>query len=187
MKRITQAVIALVFTASAGVLFGQDGAGTATTAAVTFNWGLVFAAMGIMFATFMGGIGSAWGLGLSGQAASGALTEDPNKFGVIFPIQAMPGTQGIYGLLIGFLIFVKVSDPALVFTPEKGLFTLLTSFPIAIAGLVTGYWQGVASAAAIQLVSRKPGEFGKAIISPALVETYAVFGLLMSFMMWLQI
>lgn len=186
MRRVFQVVLSVLFVLGAGLVFGQD-AGASPAAGVTFNWGLVFAAAGIMFATFMGGVGSAWGLGLSGQAASGALSEDPNKFGVIFPIQAMPGTQGIYGLLIGFLIFVKVSNPAITFTLEKGVFTLLSAFPIAVSGLVTGYWQGVAAAAAIQLVSRKPGEFGKAIISPALVETYAVFGLLMSFMMWLQI
>ena len=168
-------------------LFAQDAGAAAQASKGVFNWGIVFAAIGTLCATFMGGCGSAVGLCVSGEAATGALSEDPGKFGIIFPIQALPGTQGIYGLLIGFLIYTKISDASVVWDVQKGMYALMTSLPVGIACLVSGYTQGVASAAAIQLVSRKPAEFGKAIITPALIETYAVFGLLMSFMMWLQI
>ncbi len=171
----------------AASLFGQEAkAGVKSSA---FDWGLAFGILGAAVATFLGGCGSAAGLGVSGQAAAGALSEDPEKFGIVFPIQALPGTQGIYGLLVGFLILVKIGvlgEPKSM-SIEQGLYAFFCGLPVGIAGLVSGYWQGVASAASIQLVSRKPSEFGKAIIGPALVETYAVFGLLLSFMMWLRL
>lgn len=172
----------------AGAVFGEDAKNVSSNTA-TFDWGLALGILGAATATFLGGCGSAAGLGVSGQAAAGALSEDPNKFGIVFPIQALPGTQGIYALLIGFLILVKIG---VLGTPkslsiEQGLYAFFCGLPVGIAGLVSGYWQGVASAASIQLVSRKPSEFGKAIIGPALVETYAVFGLLLSFMMWMRL
>ena len=48
------------------------------------------------------------GVGIAGQAAAGVLAEDPKKFGKTLILQALPGTQGIYGLLMAFLIFVKI-------------------------------------------------------------------------------
>lgn len=168
-------------------IFGQVPDNTISSG---FNWGVALGILGAAISTFLGGCGSAWGLGVSGQSAMGALTEDPNKFGVVFPIMALPGTQGIYGLLIGFLILTKVgvlggniADMSI----QKGLYASIIGLPVGIACLISGYWQGAAAAAAIQLVSRKPSEFGKAIIAPALVETYAVFGLLISFLMWLKL
>lgn len=181
------AVLVVLLGASASV-FAQSAA-PAAAPAVT-GLGLALGILGAAIATFLGGCGSAWGLGVAGQAAAGALSEDPNKFGVIFPIQALAGTQGIYGLLVGFLILTKIGvlgGDASLMTMEKGLYAVVVGLPAGVAGLISGFWQGSASAASIQLVSRKPGEFGKAIIGPALIETYAVFGLLMSFMMWLKL
>jgi len=48
--------------------------------------------------------GSGLGVGAAGEAASGVIAEDPNKFGQTLLLQALPGTQGIYGLLMAFLI-----------------------------------------------------------------------------------
>ena len=56
----------------------------------------------------LAGIGSAMGVGIAGQAASGVVAEDPKKFGKTIILQALPGTQGIYGLIIAFLIMVKI-------------------------------------------------------------------------------
>ena len=55
----------------------------------------------------LAGVGSALGVGVAGQAAAGVVAEDPKKFGQTLVLQALPGTQGIYGLLIAFLILVK--------------------------------------------------------------------------------
>ena len=59
------------------------------------NWGMFLAYAGIAVAVFFSGYGSARGVGLSGQAASGVVTEDPAKFGKSVILAALPGTQGI--------------------------------------------------------------------------------------------
>ena len=56
----------------------------------------------------LAGIGAALGVGVAGEAAAGVVSEDPNKFGQVLLMQALPGTQGIYGLLIAFIVLVKV-------------------------------------------------------------------------------
>ena len=69
--------------------------------------GNVFALIGAAIAA-LAGIGSAMGVGIAGQAAAGVLAEDPKKFGKTLILQALPGTQGIYGLLMAFLIFIRI-------------------------------------------------------------------------------
>ena len=65
------------------------------------NLGIVFALTGAALAALLAGIGSAIGVGIAGEAAAGVITEDPNKFSKVLVLQLLPGTQGIYGLLIG--------------------------------------------------------------------------------------
>ena len=65
--------------------------------------GLVYALLGAAVAVFLAGAGSSIGVGIAGQAASGVVTEDPSKFAKVLIMQLLPGTQGIYGLLVGFI------------------------------------------------------------------------------------
>ena len=150
-----------------------------------FDWdtlGIVFALLGAVLAALLGGIGSAIGVGMTGQAAVGVVTEDPGKFGKVLVLQLLPGTQGIYGLLIGFITLTQIgilggnSDISL----AKGLLYLAACLPMAIVGLVSAKWQARASVSSISLVAKKPDQFGKAMIFPAMVETYAVLALLIS-------
>ncbi len=64
------------------------------------NWGVLFAAAGAAMAAVLAGIGSAIGVGKAGQASAGVCAEDPDRFGSCLLLQLLPGTQGIYGLLI---------------------------------------------------------------------------------------
>ena len=52
------------------------------------------------------------------------------------------------------------------------------ALPVGLTGLLSGIYQGKASASGIHLIAERPVEMGKAIIIPAMVETYAVIGLL---------
>ena len=65
--------------------------------------GIVLALVGAVLAALLGGIGSAIGVGMTGQAAAGVVSENPPLFGKVLILQLLPGTQGIYGLLIAFL------------------------------------------------------------------------------------
>ena len=146
------------------------------------NSGLFFALLGAALATLMAGIGSAIGVGKAGVAAAGVLAEEPSLFGKVLIFQLLPATQGIYGLLVGFLI---LSNVGLIGEPKdisvlQGMLYLAASLPIAFSGLYSAIHQGKCSVAAIGTVAKKPDQMGKALILPAMVETYAILALLIS-------
>ena len=146
------------------------------------NLGLFFALAGAVCSALMAGIGSSIGVGHAGQAAAGVVTEDPSKFSKVLILQLLPGTQGIYGLLIAFITLTQIgimggdSNISL----EKGLLYSAACMPMAFVGLVSAIQQANAAVSAIALVSKKPDQFGKAMIFPAMVETYAILALLVS-------
>lgn len=135
----------------------------------------------------LAGIGSAMGVGIAGQAASGIVAEDPKKFGQALILQALPGTQGIYGLLIAFIIMQKIGllggSGLIDLTIPQGAYIFAASLPIGLVGIFSGIAQGKAAAAGIMLVSKRPEEIAKGMVYTAMVETYAVLALLISFLM----
>ena len=148
--------------------------------------GTVLALAGGALAVFLAGIGSALGVGIAGQSAAGVVTEDPDKFGMVLILQAMPGTQGIYGLIVGFLVMTGtgVLAGSLESLPlEQGLNVLMASLPIAFVGLVSAIAQGKTCAAGINTVAKRPSELGKALVFGAMVETYAVLAFLASLLL----
>ena len=154
------------------------------------NWGVVLAFIGAALAPTLAGIGSAMGVSNAGQAAAGVVTEDPTKFGKVLVLQLLPGTQGIYGLLIGFMILINLgvldgsfAAKAASIDISQGFMLMLASLPIAIVGWLSALAQGKASCASIAMIGRRPDEFGKSMLFPIMVETYAVLALLVSYFM----
>lgn len=146
--------------------------------------GIVFALLGVAVAVGMAGMGSAWGVGVAGQAAAGVVTEDPSKFAKVLLLQLLPGTQGIYGLLVGFITLSKIGllggGAQMDMSITQGLLYFAACLPIGMVGLVSAKFQGQTSAASIGIVAKKPEQFGKAMLFPAMVETYAILALLIS-------
>ena len=146
------------------------------------NLGTIFSLLGAALAVGLAGAGSARGVGVAGEAAAGVVAEDPGKFGKVMVLQLLPGTQGIYGLIIGF---ITLSQTGILggdgnISVAKGLVYLCACLPIAIAGYFSAIGQGKAAAASIGVVAKKPDQFGKAMIFPIMVETYAILALLVS-------
>ena len=147
--------------------------------------GNVFALLGAAVAA-LAGIGSAIGVGIAGQSAAGVLAEDPKKFGKTLILQALPGTQGIYGLLMAFLIFIRIGllgGGMMDLTVAQGLYFLAAGIPIGLVGIWSGIAQGKAAAAGIMLLGKREDQMAKGIIYAAMVETYAIFALLISILM----
>lgn len=146
------------------------------------NWGIVFALLGAVLAALLAGIGSARGVGMAGEAAAGVVTEDPSKFGKVLVLQLLPGTQGIYGLLIAFITLsqIGVLGGNAQMSLAKGLLYFLACLPMAVVGYWSALRQARAAVASIGLVAKRPEQFGKAMIFPAMVETYAILALLIS-------
>lgn len=150
-----------------------------------FN-GNVLAMAGAAFAVLMAGAGSAKGVGIVGEAAAGLVTEDPDKFGQTLLLQALPGTQGIYGLLTAFLILSKtgvVGGSMVMLTTVQGFLFLAAAMPIGLVGYFSAIAQGRAAAAGVGIVAKRPEELVKGITFAAMVETFAVLALLASILM----
>ncbi len=144
--------------------------------------GIVFAVMGLAFAALFGGIGSALGVSIAGQSAAGVVSEDPAKFGRVLILQLLPGTQGIYGLVIALLAMSQVGilGGSADMSVTEGLYYFAACLPVGFTGLASGIYQGKASVAAINLFNKRPEQFGKAMLFPIMVETYAIFGMVVS-------
>ncbi len=144
----------------------------------TLSMGMAVAGAGL--AVGMGCAGSAKGIGIASQAAGGVLSEKPHLFGRLLVLLALPGTQGFYGFITMMMMVNKLfaQQGALVADLRCGLALLVVGFGVGLALFVSAVWQGQASSAAIAWVARREGDFGKSILLPAMVETYAVVGLL---------
>ncbi|MBM3284423.1 MAG: V-type ATP synthase subunit K [Candidatus Aminicenantes bacterium] len=148
--------------------------------------GLTLAVFGGALAVALGGSGSAIGIGLAGQAASGVMSEDPEKFGILLLLVALPGTQGIYGFLSTFLVFLKLGlTTATAAKPStyQGWQILIACLPVGITGLVSAIHQGKVCASGVYMVAKQPKDLAKPLVLAALVETYAVLGLLITILL----
>ena len=144
------------------------------------------ALLGAAFATLFAGIGSAKGVNMVAKATAGLISEDPNKFGKAFLLQALPMTQGIYGLVTSFMIIFKMGllgGGAEALTVSQGAYFFVASLPIAFGGLFSAIKQGEVAVAGINVLAKRPEATGKAIISASLVETYAIFAVLVSLLL----
>ena len=146
--------------------------------------GTFLAILGAALAAGFAGIGSAIGVGMGGQAAAGVTSEDPDKFGSCLILQLLPGTQGIYGLLVAFIVFIKINVFGGIKALElsQGLGMLAGCLPIAIVGFISAIHQGKVAVSGMALVAKRPEEQSKAIVMAVMVETYAILALLVSFL-----
>ena len=144
--------------------------------------GIVLALVGAVLAALLGGIGSAIGVGMTGQAAAGVVSENPPLFGKVLILQLLPGTQGIYGLLIAFLTLTNIGvlGGSADISFAKGLLYLAACMPMAVIGLISAKQQAKAAVSSIALVAKRPDQFGKAMIFPAIMRFW-----LCSFPCWL--
>jgi len=152
--------------------------------------GLTFAIAGAAIVMAISGVGSAIGVALAGQAAGGVMTEDPEKFGRMIPLIGIPGTQGFYGFLIGFLVLNKlnllgadIKIPNL----SQGIQIFSICMAVSLVESISAVWQGKVSVASIYMVAKKPEETGKALVLPIFVEIYAILGLAAAFLLLLGV
>lgn len=146
--------------------------------------GSLYAYLGVSIAVLFSGFGSAYGVSLPGKVSAGVVTEDPKKFGQTLILTALPGTQGIYGFVIGMLMFFKFSAVTGPIPLEAGLRFLAAGLPVGIVGMVSAILQGRVAAAGIGIVAKRPEESSKGIIYSGLVETYAILAFIISFFLY---
>lgn len=153
--------------------------------------GIVLVFVGAAVTAVLGFVGSVIGMGFAGQAAAGVVSEKPTLFGKMLLMQALPGSQGIYGLVGAFLILnfsgVLGNDGTLVVETAVGLQYLIAGLPIAISGLLSGIYQGIVASTGISMIAKDESNTGRAVTLAAMIETWAIFGVLISFILLISI
>ena len=69
----------------------------------------------------------------------------------------------------------------------QGAALMMAGIPIGLVGIFSGIAQGKTAASGIMLISKRPEEIAKGMVYTAMVETYAVLALLISFLMWMSV
>jgi len=139
--------------------------------------GVFFAGLGSALAVLLSGIGSAEGIGIVGQAASGLVIEEPEKFGRSLVLQLLPGTQGLYGFVIGLLVLGQLNVGM---SLQQGLYIFASCLPVGIVGWRSAISQGKTAAAGISILAKNEEHSTKGIIYAVMVETYALLAFVIS-------
>lgn len=149
------------------------------------DYGMALALVGAGLASLMAGIGSAIGIGIAGRSAAGVLSEKPERYGQMFIMVVLPGTQGLYGFLAAFLVMLKMNFFGTGGVPEisvsLGWQIIAACLPVAFAGLVSAIHQGKVCASGILMAAKRPEMAFKAgVIYAVFVELYAMLGLVVT-------
>ena len=144
--------------------------------------GKALAYLGAALAGALACVGSAKGTGMTGEAGAGLVSEDPSKSGKVMILQVIPGTQGLYGFVIFFLAYLKLSAVESL-TVAQGFEVIMACLPIMIGGLLSAIAQGKVAVASINILAKKPDDWSKGMIMCVVVEFYAILCLLASFLM----
>ena len=148
--------------------------------------GFAIAMLGAALAAVLPGIGSAKGTGMTGEAGAGLISQDPSKFGKALILQVIPGTQGLYGLVIWFFAMLQMgalNGTAAGMDVATGVRYFMACLPIALGGLLSALAQGRVAVASINILAKKPDDWSKGMIMCIVVEFYAILCMLASFLM----
>jgi V/A-type H+-transporting ATPase subunit K len=183
MKTLSALAAAAAFLPS--IAFAQDAAANAT--AVSNNWAIALALFGCALATALPCLGSSMGVSGVGQSGSGLLTEKPELAGKVITLAVLPGSQGLYGMVIS-LLFLFSFGPGLLngsitLDISGGLAVFMAFLPVAITCFSSAPYQGKVCSAGMHMLARDGRLAGRVITLAALVETYALLGFLISFFM----
>ena len=152
--------------------------------------GLAIGLLGAALSACLSAAGSSVGCGIAGEAGAGLVTEQPEKFGKVMILQVIPGTQGLYGLVVWFFAIMQMgllNGTAGDLSFVQGCRYFSACLPMAIGGLVSAIAQGKVAAASVSLLAKNPDHWAKGMILCITVEFYAILSLLASFMMHVNI
>lgn len=143
----------------------------------------VLVALAAGLAIGVSGIFASIGVGITGVAAAGIVGEDPKKFSKVFVLEVLPGTQGFYGFIAGMLVLIGTGLLGGALKPGiSGLAVLAAAVPATLQS-ITSYGQGIVATAGVSTVAKRPEVFGPCIMFAVMVETYAILGLLGTFLL----
>lgn len=149
------------------------------------NGGLVLGVLSVVIAVLFSGMGSAKGVGMAGEAAAGVVIEEPEKFGKSLVLQLLPGTQGLYGFVIGILILFKLVGGNI--SLAQGYVYIAAALPVGVVGYFSAIAQSRVAVSGINILAKNEPQQAKGIIYAVMVELYAILAFAISFLLMNQI
>jgi V/A-type H+/Na+-transporting ATPase subunit K len=144
---------------------------------------LVLAYVGLALMIALAGIGSAYGVSMGGNAAIGALKKNDEAFGTFMILSALPGTQGLYG----FALFFLVNNSGII-TPDisilNGAAIFGSGLALGLVALFSGIQQGSICANGIAAIGSGHDVFGKTMILAVFPELYAIVAFAATFLIY---
>ncbi len=187
MKKILVAASAAALSLSPAIVFAQEQAAPVLqTGSALAGWGLIIAFAGAALCTGLSCLGSILGVSMVGQAGSGLLTEKPELAGKVITLAVLPGSQGLYGMVISLLFIFNygpIITATLPLTTLEGIMLFTSFLPVMFTCFTSAPFQAKVCVAGMHMLAKDGRLAGKVITLAALVETYALLGFLISFFM----
>jgi V/A-type H+/Na+-transporting ATPase subunit K len=140
--------------------------------------------IGVAISAGFGAVGSSLGVGAAARSAAGLLSKQPEKFPQVLALSALASTQSLYGLLFGFIILIQAGmlggTPSVEVTESVAFGYIMAALPVGLACIASGWQQGVVAGAGVKILAEKPQNLSQAIVLSALIESFAIFGLVIS-------
>ena len=132
---------------------------------------IILAYIGIGLMIGLCGIGSAYGVTITGNAAVGALKKNPDKFGNYMVLSALPGTQGLYGFL-GYFMLSGLLTTGITWVQAAGIFGC--GLALGTVGLISAIRQGQVCANGIAGIGAGYDLFIRTLVLAVFPELYAI-------------
>lgn len=154
---------------------------------IASHWPMMLAFLGAALSTILPCIGSSMGVSMVGQAGAGLLTEKPDLAGKVITLAVLPGSQGLYGMVISLLFLFNfgstILDQSVSLTTLQGWAIFAAFLPVSFTCFTSAPYQAKVCSAGMHMLARDGRLAGRVITLAALVETYALLGFLISFFM----
>ncbi|MFW9934300.1 MAG: hypothetical protein ACFFDU_02045 [Candidatus Thorarchaeota archaeon] len=132
-------------------------------------------------------IGAGFGIAYAGESLSQTIAERPEAFSKGLVSVVLAEALGIYGLLIGFMVVMRIDTVAAAAdVPQamaQGILALSAGSSISMAALGGGIGIGLGGAALCASLRFAPETFSKGLVSVVLAEALGIYGLLAAFML----
>ena len=140
---------------------------------------LILAYVGVAIMVGLAGIASAVGTSICGQAAVGAMKKNSSAFGSYMILSALPGSQGLYGLVCFFMVQGLLTAEI---TMLQAAAVFGAGVLVGIVNLAAAIFQGKVCANGIAAIGNGHDVMGKTLILGAFPELYAILTVAATFL-----
>ncbi|MFX1244557.1 MAG: hypothetical protein ACFE8F_06305 [Promethearchaeota archaeon] len=137
-------------------------------------------AVAVGFACF----GAGFGIAHAGSALARTIASEPGSFSKGLVAVVLAEALGIYGLLVGFMVVMRVESALLL---AQGWLAIGAGLAIGIAGIGGGLGIGYSGGALCTSIRSAPETFSKGLVAVVLAEALGIYGLLTSFMLVMRL